>query len=253
METLKTWEIDIKNCRGQSFDNANNMSGAYSLQARVKEHNRLALYVLCSTHSLNFWCTKIAAEYCSEARLFFMLFKKIYNFSASTHRWTVLCSKLKGCLVVKNLSFTRWAARVDACNSLHKNYKVIFETLTMIADDSSEKSITHIEAEGIIHHLERFETAFLTVMWSTLMERFYADCIPDCKLQIICLNKVIELYDSLSKFVSSVRDIFDYYESEAGKMLASDNEYDISKKRKRIRKLQADESREGDVELKGDI
>jgi len=35
--------LDIKNCRGQSYDNASNISGKYSgLQARIKEVSPLA-------------------------------------------------------------------------------------------------------------------------------------------------------------------------------------------------------------------
>lgn len=162
-----------------------------------------------------------------------------------------MLEKSKGNSVVKSLSVTRWAARADACRSLQKNYKNIYEVLTTIADDISEKPVTRTEAEGIIRHLDRFETAFLTTMWATLMERFYAVQI---RLQStdICLNEVIDLYDSLSKFVSSLRDMFDYYESEAAKIsLTSDIEYDTSSKRKRFRKLQPDETREGEVLLQG--
>lgn len=36
-------DFDIMNCRGQSYDNASNMSGIYSgLQARIKTINPLA-------------------------------------------------------------------------------------------------------------------------------------------------------------------------------------------------------------------
>ncbi|XP_060846161.1 zinc finger MYM-type protein 1-like [Rhopalosiphum padi] len=51
---LNSYEIEIENCRGQSYDNARNMSGIYSgLQARIKELNPLIEYVPCSAHSLN--------------------------------------------------------------------------------------------------------------------------------------------------------------------------------------------------------
>jgi len=41
-DTLNQYNLDIKNCRGQSYDNASNMAGKYTgLQARIKEvgHN----------------------------------------------------------------------------------------------------------------------------------------------------------------------------------------------------------------------
>jgi hypothetical protein len=44
LESLKTWDINIKDYRGQTFDNVSIMSGAYSsLQARVKQFNKLLL------------------------------------------------------------------------------------------------------------------------------------------------------------------------------------------------------------------
>lgn len=46
--------IDLKNCRGQSYDNASNMSGIYNgLQARIRRTSEQALYVPCAAHSLN--------------------------------------------------------------------------------------------------------------------------------------------------------------------------------------------------------
>ena len=54
LKMLETFGLHIKDCRGQSYDNAANMSGVYSgLQARIKEHNELAEYIPCSAHSLN--------------------------------------------------------------------------------------------------------------------------------------------------------------------------------------------------------
>ena len=54
LSELENLNIDILNCRGQSYDNASNMAGQYSgLQARIKELAPLAEYVPCAAHSLN--------------------------------------------------------------------------------------------------------------------------------------------------------------------------------------------------------
>ncbi|XP_067123654.1 sterol O-acyltransferase 1-like [Centruroides vittatus] len=46
--------LDISNCKGQSYDNAANMSGKYNgLQNRIKRHSETAHYVPCASHSLN--------------------------------------------------------------------------------------------------------------------------------------------------------------------------------------------------------
>ena len=83
--------IDVKNCRGQSYDNASNMSGIYSgVQANITKHAPSADFVPCSAHSLNLVGHK-SAECCDEASNFFAIVQSIYNFfSASTHRWKLL-------------------------------------------------------------------------------------------------------------------------------------------------------------------
>ncbi|KAH1173150.1 hypothetical protein KIL84_016989, partial [Mauremys mutica] len=44
--------IDISLCRGQSYDNASNISGKYlGMQAEIKECNALVDYVPCAAHS----------------------------------------------------------------------------------------------------------------------------------------------------------------------------------------------------------
>lgn len=51
---FEQFNLDISNCRGQSYDNASNMSGIYSgFQARIKQLSPLAEYVPCFAHSLN--------------------------------------------------------------------------------------------------------------------------------------------------------------------------------------------------------
>lgn len=54
LEYIRELTLNIKNCRGQSYDNAANMSGKYSgLQARIKIHANSATFIPCASHSLN--------------------------------------------------------------------------------------------------------------------------------------------------------------------------------------------------------
>jgi hypothetical protein len=67
---LDIQEIDIQNCRGQSYDNASAMSGRYNgLQAKVAAENNLAEWIPCAGHSLNL-VGKAAAECCRAAVAF---------------------------------------------------------------------------------------------------------------------------------------------------------------------------------------
>ena len=71
LELLDEHNIDISNCRAQSYDNASNMSGKYvGLQACFKEKNNLAFYVPCVGHSLNL-VGKCSVEVSTYAKNFF--------------------------------------------------------------------------------------------------------------------------------------------------------------------------------------
>ena len=81
IDALKDFKLDLKDCRGQSYDNASNMSGKYSgVQARVLEENGKAIYIPCMAHSLNQSGVSAAeSESCVNAVTFFVFI------SASTH------------------------------------------------------------------------------------------------------------------------------------------------------------------------
>ncbi|XP_012939138.1 52 kDa repressor of the inhibitor of the protein kinase-like [Aplysia californica] len=54
LTALDKFGMELRNCCGQSYDNASNMAGCLSgVQARIKEMNPKASFVPCSAHSLN--------------------------------------------------------------------------------------------------------------------------------------------------------------------------------------------------------
>ena len=76
--------LDINMCRGQSYDNASNMSGKYSgVQARISKINQCAPYVPCAAHSLNLVGTSAAESY-TAAVLFFCIVAEIYRFFSAS-------------------------------------------------------------------------------------------------------------------------------------------------------------------------
>ena len=231
-EMLNKHSIDINNCRGQSYDNASNMSGKYTgLQTRVKEVNKLAVFIPCSAHSLNLVGTR-AAECCSEALDFFRIIQKLYNFfSASTHRWDVLIAHVKG-PVVKTLSNTRWSARKEAVKALRQSWKEIIKALLAIADDTTQKTVTRNEA----NYINRLEVAILTVFWDSILNRFNA-VSSLLQSSSVDMSSVVSLYNSLVTFVGECRDDFDIYE-EDGKFISDQAEYFKATSRKRKRTIQ---------------
>lgn len=54
LKLLGDHQIDIMDCRGQSYDNATNMSGKYrGMQALILEKYHLSAFVPCCGHCLN--------------------------------------------------------------------------------------------------------------------------------------------------------------------------------------------------------
>ena len=78
--TLKFFEqvgLDLVNIRGQSYDNASNISGCYNgMQAQISSINHLAHYIPCAAHSLHL----VGVESCIGAVSFFAL---VQNFTIS--------------------------------------------------------------------------------------------------------------------------------------------------------------------------
>ncbi|XP_065665644.1 uncharacterized protein LOC136087066 [Hydra vulgaris] len=118
--------LPIENIRGQSYDNAANMSGKYSgLQARLKEINKYADFVPCAAHSLY----------------------------------------LVGVEAAKSLSITSWSMHHDSVKALKNGYNDILKTLNYIYEESEEKFDCKREANILFKKLIKLKNAILTIIW----------------------------------------------------------------------------------------
>ena len=134
--------LDMANCRGQSYDNASNMSGKYNgLQAHLKKVNPLIHYTPCAAHSLNLVGVNTIEDCSADVISFFDLLQSLYAFcSASTHRWnTVFKNDFSISHTLKSLCGTRWSCRADSMKNLCRNYRAIRDSLAKISSDSVEK------------------------------------------------------------------------------------------------------------------
>ena len=169
MKFLADHDIDIQNCRGQSYDNASAMSGRYNgLQAKVAAENHHAVWIPCAGHSLNL-VGQAAAECCQAAVAFFDFLEAIYVFfTASTQRYEILIDSLKTVesgpvSVPKRGSTTRWSCRSDAVKALVQGYHPIREALAKIARDENEMSKARSEANGLHDRMCNLETGIYAV------------------------------------------------------------------------------------------
>ncbi|GBL88188.1 hypothetical protein AVEN_117779-1 [Araneus ventricosus] len=130
VEILKKSEpegLDIKNCRGQSYDNGENMAGKYQgVQAHISGSNPLAKFVPCAAHTLNL--VGVMAGYFGTVNCLYI------HFSASTNKWEVLLKYSP--LALKKESDTRWPSRREAVTNVHKHSDKIVEALNHLALDA---------------------------------------------------------------------------------------------------------------------
>ncbi|GBP50188.1 hypothetical protein EVAR_97189_1 [Eumeta japonica] len=151
LSILEFFDLDVADCRSQSYDNANNVSGIYSgLQARIHEINDLAEHAPCAVHSMNLVGVH-AVECASEAASIFNTVQTLYIlFTASTYRWEVLQSHTGKRITLQSLSATRFSARCEAVHVLNKHFDEIIETLIIIEEDFEENAITRQEAKVFV-------------------------------------------------------------------------------------------------------
>lgn len=240
VEFLNKYNIDIKYCRGQSYDNASAMSGKYNgLQSKILENNKLAAWIPCTAHSLNL-VGKAAAECCSAAVSFFDFLEQLYVFfTVSTNRYELLVVALNSentktrVHVPQRVNTTRWSCRSDATKALMLGYKQFKSALMEIADDIEQTAKTRCDANGLYNQLCMLETGIYTVFWNDILERVDSTnkLLQDPTLN---LNTAVSALKSLKSFIQAKRDNFDYYEKQGAEL---SNTTDYLKHRKRQRNI----------------
>lgn len=242
-------DIDFSKCRGQSYDNAANMSGIYmGMQKMILEENPYAIYIPCGSHSLNLVGTS-AVDCCLEAVNFFSIVQTLYNFfSASTHRWSVLKEHVEDNLL-KKLSNTRWNAHAVATAAIRKSYEQILDALDSISEDEYQVGDTRKEATNISNAMQKFEFVFMLVLWDDILHHFHGTSQalqnPSSNLKVCS-----DLYESLANHLRDIRSDFDKFENMA-KKIAPDVDYRQNVQRRRRRRRQVNDGETDDVILNG--
>ncbi|CAG9840729.1 unnamed protein product [Diabrotica balteata] len=249
LKILTELKLDLQDCRGQSYDNASNMSGQYSgLQALIKKRNSLALFIPCAAHSLNLVGT-CAAECCNMATSFFMFVEEVYNFfSASTHRWQIMIrelSNVSNARVPKKLSVTRWSARADSCKAITLGFSAFKNALILIANDVTQPNKSRAEANGLKSRFEELEMGILLQLWTDILTEF-DKVSKSLQARDVDVSLAVNLYTSLVGFIAQQRERFSYYE-ECGKALTNSLKYKFDNRRKKGRKMHFGENKEDNI------
>ena len=201
LKFLNKCDIDINNLRGQSYDNAANMSGCYNgLQVHIYQINPLAHYIPCAAHSLNLVGVS-AAESCVKTLSFFGLVQKLFIFfSASTIRWAIMSNCLENeagsGLFLKRVTGTRWSEWADATKALSYGDSNFQKALSVIAEDVKQKPETIHEAKCLLQDLSKKETAVMSVFWAVILKRFDA-VSKSLQKETIELQTAVNMFKSL--------------------------------------------------------
>ena len=229
-------KLDLTNCRGQSYDNAANMSGKFQgFQAHLKNENSLAVYIPCTAHSLNL-VGVYSVNSCTKAVKYFSFLQSLYNFfSSSVRRWDLLLKGLNitneenRMLTLKTLSDTRWSSHAEAVKAVKLSYDNILNLLDQIISETEDNKIKS-EAKCLYKIMIKKEIAFLTLLWHDILNRANVTSI---KLQSSNTNlgDGINLMKSLGVYIKSLRSEFENY-NEATRVLSSaiENEYGKDKR-----------------------
>jgi Domain of unknown function (DUF4371)/hAT family C-terminal dimerisation region len=153
MDTLIRLQLPIESLRGQTYDGAANMAGAYNgCQAEIKKRQPLALYVHCGAHSCNLVAGHSAAavvpirdalQWVQELGTFYGASGKYKKMFASIS----VNDQLVNLQAIKPLCPTRWLTRCSAVNSVLMQYQNV---LSSLEEAESQMTAAGQRARGLL-------------------------------------------------------------------------------------------------------
>ncbi|XP_065663687.1 zinc finger MYM-type protein 1-like [Hydra vulgaris] len=166
LNQAKKWDLNILDCRGQSYDNGANMKGKLKgVQDRLLEMNPKTIYVPCANHSLNLVIVDGALSSIS-AISFFGVLKRLYTpFSSSPPRWEIFKSCVE--ISVKPQSDTRWESKINCVKPLRYYLKEILEAHDRLEKHAFEKKdgATAIEVRSLIEYIRTWPFLLSIIIW----------------------------------------------------------------------------------------
>ena len=168
LKRLEELGLDLRNCRGQGYDNGANMKGCNSgVQKRILDENPRAFFVPCGCHSLNLVLCDIAKSSTIAMSLFGNLHQIYLLFSASTTRWQILLHHVPN-LTVKRVSDTRWESRISSVRAVRFQVGAIYDALVEVAESANDPK-ARTEAASLARHLKSFPFLVSLVIWYDLL------------------------------------------------------------------------------------
>jgi hypothetical protein len=165
---LEKHKIDFKKCRGQAYDGARIMSGAYNgLKAKLLELEKNAKYVHCAAHNLNL-VVNDAVKGIPEVVTFFNTLDCLHKFfNASVKRWGSLHDTDIPSRTLKRLCPTRWSSRDEVLSNIRFKFCEVVKALAEVIL-KSKNPLERAEANGLKNKLANFNFIVLLVMFSKI-------------------------------------------------------------------------------------
>lgn len=166
LKEIQDMDLSIMDCRGQGYDNGANMKGEKSgVQTRILQLNPLAFFMPCNCHSLNLVVSD-AASACTIAKSFFGLVQRLYTiFSASSMRWSIIQKHVK--ISLKNLSETRWEARIESVKAIRFQLPEILNALDELKNMGDPMLFS--ECNSISEEIKSFEFLVPLFIWYDIL------------------------------------------------------------------------------------
>uniref|UniRef100_A0AAX7SIF0 DUF4371 domain-containing protein n=2 Tax=Astatotilapia calliptera TaxID=8154 RepID=A0AAX7SIF0_ASTCA len=182
VDVLLRLNLPMSCLRGQTYDGAVNMSGAYSgAQAEVKKQQPLALYVHCGPHCLNL-ITQAACQASSVLRDALEWVHDLGSLCKQSGRFKAMFSAVAAdsegpSVSLRTLCPTRWTVRGTAIKAVLSQYDSI---LTSLQEMAAAGSSTSARANGMHERFEKGRTVLGLLMALEVTE------------ELECLNKSLQ-------------------------------------------------------------
>lgn len=205
IQSIEEKGLDIKKCRGQSYDGASVMSGMYNgVQKKIQQIAPHAYFVHCASHNLNL-VLKDAVDANHEISQFFDDIQSIYNFFGhSINHWLGLknVSESSSNVTLKTLNPTRWAGRYEAVFALKERFGDVMKELSKLIV-TSDKAKERNDAIGLKKKLESFDFVLLLVVQTKVLQQI--NIVSKC-LQSESMD-IVKAYDLLEETLSGIKEI----------------------------------------------
>uniref|UniRef100_A0A2S2QTP2 Zinc finger MYM-type protein 1 n=1 Tax=Sipha flava TaxID=143950 RepID=A0A2S2QTP2_9HEMI len=235
IDKLKSDGLDIKDCRGQGFDNGSNMAGCYNgVQAKISQINEWARFVPCAAHSLNLIGLHASETSISMVTFFGTVQRMFTYFSGSTGRWDKLMTALK--ITLKGHCDTRWSSKRRAITALCTHINDIYVLLQNISKDSSNNTETISGAKILLEQINVKFICLLHVWKDILVNIDKVNCSLQSKnISIDCANIMLK---GLLTIMKQMRDtgIKNYVKISTNLAVKLEIEPNFPEKRKRKKK-----------------